>query len=125
MASHLPEDMGKFKLLFHRSHCKKNKAVTTTGKGGYTTAVQNIYSVPTPPLEEHNKVIDHINTIFQGIQMQSHELEGLSQANTVLASSNIAVMVQLAQINVTMNDMQAQLKTLSAAPMNQTRSKRI
>ena len=58
------------------------------------------------------------------MQMYSYELEGLAQANSVLTSSNSAVMAQLAQMNVTMNDMQAQLKILSLAPNNQTRSKR-
>ena len=44
--------------------------------------------------------------------MHSCKLEGTAQANEVLASSKSVVMEQLAQINVTMNDMQAQLNTL-------------
>ena len=58
------------------------------------------------------------------MQTQGYDLEGLAQANVVLTSSNSAVMAQLAQMTVTMNAMQAQLKTLSSDPINQTRSKR-
>ena len=58
------------------------------------------------------------------MQMQSHNLEVLAQSNAVLTRSNTAVMSQLAQITVTMNAMQAQLKTLKAVPTNQTRLKR-
>ena len=56
--------------------------------------------------------------------MQRHELDVLAQANEVLARSNMSVMVQLAQMTVTMNSTQAQLKTLAAALTNQTRPKR-
>ena len=66
--------------------------------------VQNIYGVPPPSPEEHQKAIKKINTIVQGIQTQSHELEGLAQDNAPLTSLNTAVMVQLAQMNVAMND---------------------
>ena len=56
--------------------------------------------------------------------MQSHELEGLAQSNAVLTISNTKVMAQLAQMIVTMNAMQAQLKTLATAPTNQARSRK-
>ena len=55
--------------------------------------------------------------------MQGHYLEILAQANAVLNRLKTAVMVQLAQMTVTMNSMQAQLKTLESAPTNQTRLK--
>ena len=58
------------------------------------------------------------------MQTQSHELEGLAQAIVVLTRSNTVVMAQLEHMIVTMNAMQAQLKTLATAPTNQTRSKR-
>ena len=48
------------------------------------------------------------------MQMQSHDLEVLVQANAVFTSSNRAVMAQLAQMTVTVNSMQAQIKTLVA-----------
>ena len=51
-------------------------------------------------------------------------MEGLAQANEVLTCSNTEVMAQLAQTNVTMNAMQAQLKTLSTTSKNPTISKR-
>ena len=113
------------KIFFHRAHRKPKKGVITAGKGGYTAAVQNIYSVPSPPPEEHHEMIDHINTIFQVMQTQIYEPEVLTQANAVLIISNTVVMTQLAHMNVTMNAMQAQLKTLMSAPTNQTRSKRV
>ena len=56
--------------------------------------------------------------------MQSNKLEVLAQANAVLKSSNSVVMAQLAQMNVTMNDMQAQIKTFSSATTKPTRTKR-
>ena len=58
------------------------------------------------------------------MQMQSHDLEVLSQANAVLTRSNTVVTAQLAHMTVIMNAMQSQLKTLAAAPNNQTRPKR-
>ena len=67
--------------MFQLAHHDKRKAVTTTWKGGYTAAVQNIYGVPPLPPEEHHKVIDHVNIIFQGMKMQSHELEVLEKSN--------------------------------------------
>ena len=100
------------------------KSVTTVGKGGYKAAVQNIYGVTHPYPEEHHEAIDHIKKIFQRMQIQIHKLEGLAQANEFLTRSKTAVMAQLAHINVTMNAMQAQLKTLATVPTNQTRSKR-
>ena len=58
------------------------------------------------------------------MQMNSHELEGLAHANAVLISSNTEVMAQLAKIIMTINAMQAQLKTIVAAPTNKKMSKR-
>ena len=55
--------------------------------------------------------------------MRSYNLEGLEQSNTVLTSLNSAVMEQLAQMNVTMKAMQAQLNTLSSATINTTKTK--
>ena len=57
------------------------------------------------------------------MQMKSYDLEGLAQANTFLTSSKSAVMAQLAHLNVTMNTMQAQLKTLLLDTKNSTRTK--
>ena len=48
----------------------------------------------------------------------------MEQANAFLTSSNTAVMDKLAHMTVTMNDMQAQLKTIAAVLKNQTRLKR-
>ena len=94
-----------YNALLQQAQRKQNRAVKTTGKGGYTAAVQNIYSVPPPPPEENHEAIEKINTIDQGMQMQSYDLEGLAQANAVLTSSNSVVMAQLAQMNVTMKTM--------------------
>ena len=113
-----------YNIFFRQYHCKQSRAVTTAGKGQYTAAVQNIYGVPPPPAEEHNGKIDNLHTITQGIQTHSYEMEGLSQDNAVLTRSNSAVMEQLEHITVTMNNMQAQLKTLASDPTNQTRSNR-
>ena len=76
------------------------------------------------PPEDHHELINHINTIFQGIQIYSHKLEGMAQFNVVLTRSNTAVMALLAQMNVIMNAIQAQLHSLAAEPKNQTSLKR-
>ena len=54
------------KIFFHRSNQYQRRAVTTAGKGGYTVAVQNIYGVPPPPLEEHHEAIGYLNKKFKG-----------------------------------------------------------
>ena len=61
---------------------------------------------------------------MQGIQTHGYNLEGMAQVNAVLTSLNSAVMAQFAHMTVTMNAMQAQLKTLSSAKTNQARPKR-
>ena len=101
-----------YKTFFHRAHNEQRRAVTTTGKGGYTAAVQKLYDVPPPPPEENHGEIDNLNTIVQGIQTQSYEMVGLAQPNAALTSYNSAVMAQLAHMTVTMNAMQAQLNIL-------------
>ena len=58
------------------------------------------------------------------MRTQVYELNGLALANAVLTSSNYAVMAQLEWMNVTMNAIQAQLKTLASAQTNQTRPKK-
>ena len=70
-------------------------------------AVQNIYGVPPPPLEEQHEAIGSLNIIMQVMQNLSYDMEGLAQANKVLTSSNSAVMEKLAQMTTTMNEMQA------------------
>ena len=40
-----------FNIFFRQAHFKQRKVVKTSGKGGYTTVVQNIYCVPPPPTE--------------------------------------------------------------------------
>ena len=82
-----------------------------------------ISALPPPP-EEHREEINNLNTIIQVMRTQSYKPEGLTQANAVLTSSNPAVMAQLEQMNLTMNAMQTQLKTLSSDPTNKTRTKR-
>ena len=68
-----------FKIFFHQAHREQRRAVTTTGKEGYTAAVQNIYGArPTPP-EEHQKAIENLNTIFQWMQTQGYNIEGPEQ----------------------------------------------
>ena len=73
---------------------------------------------PTPPPKEHHEAINDLNTILQRMKNQSYDMEGIAQDNTVLASSNSAVMAKLAQITATMNARQAQLKNLSATSTN-------
>ena len=77
-----------FNIIPHQAYREQKKAVTTTSKGVYTLAVKNIYRVRTPPPGENHKAINNFNTIIQGMQDQSYKLEGLTQANTVLTSSN-------------------------------------
>ena len=113
----------KYKLFFHRAHRDQKRAVTTVGKVGYTATVQNIYNTPLPSPEEHNEVIEDIQTIVQVIRIQGYELEGLAQSNVVLTSLKSTLMAHLAQMTVTMNAMQAQLKTLASAQNNQARPK--
>ena len=48
--------------------------------------------------------------------MHSYDLEVLAKDNVVLTILNLVVMAQLEHMNLTMNAMQAQLKTLVAAP---------
>ena len=86
--------------------------------------VQNIYGVLTPPPEEHHKAINNLNTIVQGMNKQSYKLEGREHANIVLTIYNSAVMAQLAQMNVTINALKVQLKTLTSTTTNPTRSNR-
>ena len=57
------------------------------------------------------------------MKTQSYDMEVMAQANSVLTRSNTAVMAQLAHITVTMNGIQAQLKTLAYSTTNQTRFK--
>ena len=38
-----------YKLFFQRSHQEQRRALTTSVKGGYTSAMKNIYDVPSPP----------------------------------------------------------------------------
>ena len=85
------------------------------GKGGYTAAFQNIYSVPSPaPPEEHNVSIESLHVIAQCLQYQRHKVDGIVQANEFLTSTKTDVMVQLAQLTSAMGDMQAKIKTLSS-----------
>ena len=57
------------------------------------------------------------------MQIQTYKLEGLAQANEVITSSNSESMAQLSQVTVTMNAMQAQMKTLTATSTNPTRTR--
>ena len=84
--------------------------VNTAGRGRYKAEVQNIYGVLPPPLEEHHEAINNLNNIVQGMKKQSYKLEGLEQANSLLTSSNSDVMSQLAEMTVTVNAIQKQLK---------------
>ena len=102
----------------------KKRAVTTAGKGGFTSTVQNIYGAPIPSTEEHHEAIEDIQKIVQGMRIPGYDLEGLAKANAVLTRSKSAVMVQLAHMNVIMNAMQAQLQSLASAKNNQARPKR-
>ena len=54
-------------IFFQQAHCKQRRAVTTSGKGGYNSAVQNIYGVTPPTPEEHHKAIDNLHTTVQGM----------------------------------------------------------
>ena len=85
--------------------------------------MQKIHGAPPPPPEEHHETIEDIQRIIQVMQVQSYDLEGLTQANAVVTRSNSEVLAQLAQITVTMNAIQAQLKKLASAQTNQSRSK--
>ena len=58
------------------------------------------------------------------MQTHSYELEGLAQANAVLTSSNSVVMAKFSKMTVTINAMQAHIKTFSLTTTNPTRTKR-
>ena len=64
-----------------------------------------------------------MTTILQGMRTQGYDMEGLAQSNAVLTSSNSAVLSHLAHITVTIDAMQAQLKTLASAQTNQASPK--
>ena len=113
-----------YKTFSHQTHCKQRRAVITTWKGGYTKVVQNIYGVPLSHPEENHEVIDNLNTIVQGIQTQSYDMDGMAQSNAVFPRFNSAVMAQLVQMSVTMNSTKVQLRILSPDTTNKTRSKR-
>ena len=81
--------------------------------------MQNIYDAPPSPSEEHQEAIDYIQTIVKGMQTQRYDLEGMAQANTVLTSSNSALMAQLVQITLTINAIHAQLKKITSEKTNQ------
>ena len=85
--------------------------------------VQNVYGAPHPPPEEHHKVVWYIHKIVQVVQTQSYKLEELAQYNSFLTRLTSTVMAQLAQMNVTMNTIQAQLNTLASAQTNQAKQK--
>ena len=86
--------------------------------------MQKIYNgAPPPSPEEHHEVIESYKKILQGTSTQDYDREGLAQANAVFTISKSGVMAQLAHMTVTMNAMQAQLKTLASAKTNQSRSK--
>ena len=60
-----------YKVFFHHMHRKQRLAVRTTGKGGYTAAVKNIYVVmPPAPPEEKNADIEPLQAITQGLNGQ-------------------------------------------------------
>ena len=80
-----------YKMFFYQTHCAKRRAVTTIGKGEYTTEVHNIHVLLTPPQEEHRQAINNLHTIVQGMQTQSYDLEGQTHANAVLTSSNTSL----------------------------------
>ena len=105
--------MGEIYIISHRAHREQKRAVTTAGKGGYTATVQNIYGAPPPSPEEHHELIEDIQTIVKWMQKQGYDLEGLKQSNAVFTSSTSMVMAHLAQMDVTMNAIQAQLNTLA------------
>ena len=86
--------------------------------------VQTIYDVPPHLPEEHHCVIDNFNTIVTGMQMHGYDLEVLAQTNAVLTSSNSMALELLSQMSVAMNNMQAQLNTLSLMTTNPKRTKR-
>ena len=86
--------------------------------------MQKIYGAPPPSIEEYHEVTKDIQTTLQGMRTQGYELEGLAQSNAVLTSSNSAVMEHLEHMEVTMNAMKAQLKTISSEQTNQLRPKR-
>ena len=85
---------------------------------------ENVYREPPTSLEEHHEEIEDIHTIMQGMQTQIYELEGLVKSNAVITSLNSAVITQLVQMTVIMNNIQAQLNTLASAQTNQARPKR-
>ena len=64
----------KYKLFFHQAHQEYKRAVTTSGKQGYTASVKKIYGVPPFHPEEHHAVIEVIQTIVQVMQAQSYDL---------------------------------------------------
>ena len=92
--------MGSFQVVFP-PHVPGATARGYNGRkgGGYTAVVQSIYEVPPPaPTEEHNKAIESLHTIAQGMQDQLHEMGRLAQPNAIVTLINMVVMSQLAQL---------------------------
>ena len=47
-----------------------------------------IYHIPLPPPEDRNEAIDYLNIIVQRTQNYLYKMEGMAQANAVLARKN-------------------------------------
>ena len=60
-------DLKTWAISPHRANQEHKKAVTTTGKGGYTVTVQNTYGEPPTSPEDHHEAIEDIQTIVQGM----------------------------------------------------------
>ena len=112
----------EFKVFFHCEHRDQWRVVAMVKKGGYTEAVINIYGVPSPTTpEDNNKANESLYSITKIMQDQKYDMDGQSQENTVLTSSNTMVMAQLTQLTYAMGEMQEQMKNISTS--TKTKSK--
>ena len=124
-SNHQPEDKGVLQYLLSLSSSQTEERSDNRRKRGINHGgTKYLWCTASPP-EEHYEASKHIKMIIHAMQTQIYYLVGLAQANAVLTNSNTAVMAQSVEMTVTMNAMQAQLKTLIVDPMNQTSSNRM
>ena len=75
----------KYKLFFSPSTPRAEKSGDNCRKRGVNRdGAKNIQCNPPTPPEEHHGKIEDTQTIMQGMQEQSYDMEGLVQANAVL-----------------------------------------
>ena len=104
---------GKPSRHFSIDHTEINRKHSSHQEKGVT-----LWRCITPPThtntqEEHHQSIELFQAISELMQNQRYNMEGMTQANTVMTRSKSAVMEQYAQLTAAMGAMQAHLNILS------------